>query len=48
MKIYWSKHGGHIHMRVFHNGKMGDLVCDEREFDHIKSCFNSRATWIEE
>lgn len=23
-------------MRVFYHGKMGDLVCGQHEFDHIK------------
>lgn len=48
MKIYWKQFGGHIHMRVFMNGKCGDLVCDEREWKEFQSMFSVNVTWIPE
>lgn len=47
MRVYYKLLGGHIHMRVFFHGKMGNLVCDVREFDELKAGMNG-FTFIEE
>ncbi|THK37672.1 hypothetical protein EHS39_13640 [Ensifer sp. MPMI2T] len=36
MKVYWQKRGAHVRMRVFHNGRMGDLCCGIDEFETIR------------
>lgn len=46
MTIYWKQLGGHVHMRVFYNGKAGDLVVTDKEFPAFKLLFDAR--WIEE
>lgn len=32
MRVYYKTLGGHIHMRVFFNGKLGELVCGVDDF----------------
>ena len=46
LKIFWKQHGGHIHMRVFYNGKAGDLVVTEKEFPAFRLLID--AHWTEE
>lgn len=40
MRIYYQIRGGHVHMRVFFNGKMGDLVCAVDEFSLIQEAMS--------
>lgn len=48
MKIYWKLLGGHVHMRVFFNGKSGDLVCADKEWPEFQSMFSKNVVWIAE
>lgn len=41
MRIYYRLMGGHYRCRVFMNGKMGELVVAEKEWDTFKSMFSS-------
>ncbi|MCA1404634.1 hypothetical protein I6F26_10470 [Ensifer sp. IC3342] len=36
MNVYWRKRGVHVHMRVFHNGRLGDLCCGKNDFETIR------------
>lgn len=48
MKIYFKTLGGHVHMKVFYNGKAGDLVCTVEEFDNFRRSFAVAVAWEEE
>jgi len=48
MRIYFQQRGGHIHMRVFYEGKSGDLVCAASEWEEFKKCFSERVKFIPE
>jgi hypothetical protein len=37
VRIYWRLLGGHVHVRVFCNGKAGDLVFSEDEWKAVES-----------
>lgn len=36
IKLYYEKRGAHVHCRVFFNGKAGDLVFCEREWEAVR------------
>jgi hypothetical protein len=41
VRIYWRLLGGHVHVRVFCNGKAGDLVFSEDEWKAVESSLRS-------